>query len=308
MSRILQIVRLPLPAGYAIPADLPLIEAFDAEALATVEPASIEVIVTHSIVGMPDQLWDRFPRLKLVANLGVGLDRVDLDEARRRGVAVTYTPHQLTADVADLAIGFAIALLRRVGPADRFLRGGNWASGPFPLATSLSSRKLGILGLGRIGAAIADRAAAFGMEIAYASRAARVGSPLRHVDSPLALAEWADILVAALPGGAATDGLVSARVLDALGPQGIFINVARASVVDEAALVAALREGRIAGAGLELFSAQSSLIEQLAGADNVIMTPHIGSATLQTRTAMADSVFANVRAAIEGRPLADLAA
>jgi lactate dehydrogenase-like 2-hydroxyacid dehydrogenase len=307
VSRVLQIVRLPLPSAYQVPADLPLTEAFDADALAAIDPAAVEVIVTHSIVGMPADLWARFPNLRLIANLGVGLDRLDLEEARRRGISVTYTPNHLTADVADLAIGFMIALLRNIGPADRFLRQGGWSSGQFRLGTSISSRKLGILGLGRIGTAIANRAAAFGVEVAYSSRNAKPDAGLRHFDSGLALAQWADILVAALPGGAETDGLVSREVLEALGPDGLFINVARASVVDEAALVDAIHQGKIAGAGLELFSAQSPLIEQLTGTDNVLMTPHIGSATLQTRMAMGDAVFANVRAALDGKPLVDCA-
>lgn len=305
MTRIVQLTPLPLPAGYAAPTDLPIEAAHDAGALAALDPKGVTAVVTHSIRGVPAEVWERFGDLKLVANFGVGLDRIDLEEARRRGVSVSYTPDHLTADVADLAIVLTLALLRRVPAADAFVRRNGWAQGPFGLGVSAKGRKLGVIGLGRIGRAIAERAEAFGMEVAYTARAAK-DAPWPFFGSVGELAAWANVLVAALPGGADTDGIVNAEVLGVLGKDGLFINVARSSVVDEDALVAALTQGIVAGAGLELFEPTSTLPKRLEG-QNVIFTPHIGSATFQTRSAMADSVFDNVRAALQGRPFTDLA-
>jgi lactate dehydrogenase-like 2-hydroxyacid dehydrogenase len=305
MTRIVQLAPLPLPAGYTAPTDLAIEQAFDAAALEALDPKGVTAVVTHSIRGVPVEVWERFADLRLVANFGVGLDRIDLDQARRRGVSVSYTPDHLTADVADLAITLALSLLRRIPAADAFVRRNGWAEGPFGLGTSTKGRRLGIIGLGRIGKAIAARAEAFGMDVAYTARAAKpVG--MTFFASAAELAAWADVLVAAIPGGPQTDRMVDAEVLGVLGKDGLFVNVARSSVVDEDALVAALTQGIIAGAGLELFEPASPLPARLAG-QNVIFTPHIGSATFQTRSAMADSVFDNVRAALAGRPFSDLA-
>lgn len=305
MNRVVQLTPLPLPAGYVAPVDLVIERAFDAAALEALDPAGVTALVTHSIRGVPAEVWDRFGDLKLIANFGVGLDRIDLAEAKRRGVAVSYTPDHLSADVADLAMALTLALLRRLPAADAFVRRNGWAEGPFGLGTSAKGRKLGIIGLGRIGKAIADRAQAFGMEVAYTARSPKPVAQTFFASAP-ELAAWADVLVAAIPGGAETDGMVDAETLGVLGAGGLFVNVARSSVVDEDALVAALTQGIIAGAGLELFEPTSALPQRLQG-QNVIFTPHIGSATFQTRAAMADSVFDNVRAALEGRPLSDLA-
>jgi lactate dehydrogenase-like 2-hydroxyacid dehydrogenase len=301
--KVLQIVRLPVPPDYSRPEDLPVVEAFDVGQIKASD--DVEVLVTHSVVGVPARLWDALPNLKLVANFGVGLDRIDLTEARRRGVRVTYTPHQLTADVADLAITLSAALLRRLPAADAFVRNGGWSSGPFGLGRSVTGRKLGILGLGRIGLAISARARGFDMEVAYMSRSAKPASGLRRFETAMELAVWSDILVAALPGGEKTNKIVDAAVLDALGPEGLFINVARPSVVDETALIAALKTNAICGAGLEIFDAGSLLVPALKNADNVILTPHIGSATRDTRIAMAEAVFENVRAFLSGGMLRD---
>jgi lactate dehydrogenase-like 2-hydroxyacid dehydrogenase len=304
-GRIVQLTPLPLPAGYAPPADLKIEPAFDAAALEAVDPTGVLAVVTHSIRGVPAEVWERFGDLKLVANFGVGLDRIDLEAARRRGVSVSYTPDHLTADVADLAVALTLALLRRLPAADAFVRRNGWAEGPYGLGTSAKGRRLGVIGLGRIGRAVAERAQAFGMDVAYASRTAK-DAALPFFATAAELAAWCDVLVAAVPGGAGTDRMVDAEVLGVLGKDGLFINVARSSVVDEDALVEALRQGVIAGAGLELFDPASTLPSRLQD-QNVIFTPHIGSATVQTRSAMADSVFGNVRAALDGRPFSDLA-
>jgi hydroxypyruvate reductase len=306
MNRIVQLTPLPLPAGYTPPTDIAIEPAFDAAALDAVDPTDVVALVTHSIRGVPSDVWGRFPDLRLVANFGVGLDRIDLDQAKQHGVAVSYTPDHLTADVADLAITLTLDLLRRVPAADAFVRRNGWSEGPFGLGTSAKGRRVGIIGLGRIGKAIAARAAAFGMEVGYTARAAKPAEPLAFFASTRDLAAWADVLIAAVPGGADTDRMIDAEVLAALGMTGLFVNVARSSVVDEDALVAALKEGIIAGAGVELFEAASTLPSRLTD-QNVIFTPHIGSATFQTRSAMADSVFDNVRAALKGEAFTDLA-
>jgi lactate dehydrogenase-like 2-hydroxyacid dehydrogenase len=306
MSRVVQLAPLPLPAGYAPPTDITVEPAYDTGALDATDPADVVAVITHSIRGVPDDVWTRFADLTLVANFGVGLDRIDLDAARARGVAVSYTPDHLSADVADLAIAMTLSLLRRIPAADAFVRRDGWRDGPFGLGTSAKGRRVGIVGLGRIGRAIAGRAAAFGMEAGYMARAPKPDAGLPFFSDAAALARWADVLIAAIPGGAGTDRMIDANVLAALGKDGLFVNVARSSVVDEDALVAALTEGTIAGAGLELFDPASTLPARLRN-QNVIFTPHIGSATFQTRAAMADAVYANVRAALAGQPFTDLA-
>lgn len=299
-----QLAPLPVPDGYAAPAGLDLVPAFDAAALDLLDLAATRAVVTHSVMGVPDALWERLPSLELVANFGVGLDRIDLARARTAGVRVTYTPDALTADVADLAVAMTLSLLRRLPQADAFVRAG--AAGRFPLATSVSGRRLGVLGFGRIGRAVAARAAAFGMEVGYGGRSRRADSTAAWFATPVELATWSDVLVAATPGGLGTKGLVSAEVIAALGPRGWFVNVARASVVDEAALARALRLGDLAGAGLEVFGGSGSRLPELVGdLPNVILTPHVGSATAETRTVMADAVYANVRALLGCRPLID---
>jgi hydroxypyruvate reductase len=306
MSAVLQLTPLPLPVGYTPPSDLTIVPAFDDAALAAVDASAVRAVITHSIKGAPAPLLALFPNLKLVANFGVGLDRIDLPTAKARGIAVSYTPDHLTNDVADLGLTLALSLLRRIPAADAYVRRNGWATGPNPLGVSATGRKVGILGMGRIGKAMARRGAAFAMLVGYTARTAKADVQGQFFDSVLDLAEWADVLIAAVPGGADTDKMVSADVLKALGPQGVFVNVARSSVVDETALAAALHGGQIGGAGLELFEATSGLPVALKGVDNVIFTPHIGSATWQTRAAMADSVFANVRSLLKGEPLTDL--
>src|SRR5882757_751701 len=298
MTRVLQLVPLPVPAGYRAPVDLPIQEAFnspDLDQWLRERGAEVSAVVTDSLRGMPADLWSRLPSLELIANFGAGLDRIDLSLAAGRGVRVTYTPDLLKHDVADLAMALLLSILRRVREADEFVRRSQWGKEPFGPGRSTAGLRLGILGMGRIGRAIERRGDAFGMQIGYHSRH-HTSDRLTWFSSALDLAKWADVLVAALPGGTETHHLVDLQVLHALGPDGIFINVARGSVVDEAALVEALRSGRIAGAGLDVFAMQPSNGAQFAGLSNVILTPHIGSFTTQTRFAMADSVYGNVRA------------
>lgn len=236
------------------------------------------------------------PNLRVVSIFGVGLDAVDLDAARARGVAVGYTPDVLTDCVADLALLLLLDVARGGSAADRFVRRGDWArGGQFGMTTSVHGKRLGILGLGRIGRAIARRAEGFAMEIRYHSRRPS-DAPYPFTATLRELAQWADFLVIAAAGGADTRHLVSAEILDALGPQGFLVNIARGSVVDEQALLAALRQGRIAGAGLDVYEDEPRVTPGLLELDNVVLLPHIASNTRETRQAMADLALANLDA------------
>ncbi|MBU3076868.1 2-hydroxyacid dehydrogenase [Sphingomonas quercus] len=269
------------------------------------EPApGIEVVITGGTEGIDAATIDRLPDLKLIAVCAVGYDQTDVAHAHARGAEVTNTPDVLTDDVADLAIGLMIATARRIPAMDRYVRGGRWVrDGAAPLATRFSGRRIGILGLGRIGRAIAWRAVPFALEIAYHARSERRDVPWRYEADPVALAASVDVLVVATAGGAGTAGLVDRAVLDALGPDGMLINIARGSVVDEAALVAALAEGRLGSAGLDVFADEPNVPQALLAMENVVLMPHMGSATRQTRAAMAQLVIDNVDAFFAGRPL-----
>ena len=249
------------------------------------------------------ELMDQLPALKIISVMGVGYDGIDVAAAKARGVVVTHTPGVLNDDVADLALALMLSLSRQIARADRFVRAGEWAGGPLPLGRKVSGARLGIVGMGRIGQAIAHRAAAFDMRIAYTARSAKTDLTYAFHGSPVALAANSDFLVVITPGGAGTRKLIDAAVLKALGPQGCLINVARGSVVDESALIDALRSGTIAGAGLDVFEAEPNVPEALRAMDNVVLTPHIGSATAQTRRAMAELAFANLNAQLGGQPL-----
>jgi lactate dehydrogenase-like 2-hydroxyacid dehydrogenase len=209
----------------------------------------------------------------------------------------------LTDDVADLAMGLVLSVGRAIPQADQFVRAGRWPSGPIPLARKVSGARMGIVGLGRIGKAIAQRAKAFGMSIAYTARSEKPDSGFTFFPSTLELAAHVDFLVAITPGGAGTQHLINAQVLKALGPRGFLINVARGSVVDESALIEALQQGTIAGAGLDVFAQEPQVPEALWRLSNVVLTPHMASATTETRQAMADLAFANMQAGISGQPL-----
>lgn len=250
---------------------------------------------------MPGALIDALPDLKIIAVHGVGYDKVDVAHARSRGVVVTNTPDVLSADVADLALALILNTLRNLPVAERWLRDGDWASGGrFPLARRATGLRYGILGLGRIGQEIARRLAPIAGEIAYHSRHPVEGAIWRYADDPVALAGSVDVMVVAVPGGPSTKGLITADVLDALGPDGVLINIARGEVVDESALIAALDQGRLGGAGLDVFLNEPRVAQGLLDSDRCVLTPHIGSATVETRTAMADLMIANLRAVLAG--------
>ncbi|MGJ7488432.1 2-hydroxyacid dehydrogenase [Variovorax sp. LT2P21] len=264
-------------------------------------------VATSARFGADAALIAALPNLQVISSFGVGLDAIDLGAARARGIAVGYTPDVLNDCVADTAFALVMDVARRFSASDRFVRRGDWLKGQFPLATKVSGKKLGILGMGRIGRVIARRASGFDMDVRYHNR-----TPLSDVDHVYAgslkeLAEWADFLVVASAGGAETRGLVSREILEALGPTGYLVNISRGTVVDEKALVEALQNGRIAGAGLDVFEDEPKVPEALFALDNVVLLPHLASNTHETRAAMAQRVEDNLAAFFAGRPLVSAA-
>jgi lactate dehydrogenase-like 2-hydroxyacid dehydrogenase len=278
-------------------------KAADRDALIAEVAPRIDVVVTSGGgAGIKRPLIERLPHLKLIACFSVGLDSVDLAAARERGIAVTNTPDVLTDDVADLAIGLMLATARRMAAADRFVRTGRWLQAGFPLTSKVSGKRLGIVGMGRIGQAIARRAAAFDMQIAWHGPSEKK-LIYRFEPNLVELARSVDFLIAACPGGEATRGLISREVLAALGPKGVFINISRGSVVDEPAMVELLSNGQLGGAGLDVFVDEPRAPAALFNLDNVVLQPHQASATDETRGAMAQLVLDNVAAYAAGRPL-----
>ena len=271
-------------------------QASEPETLLDAEGPEVRAIVTTGERGASAQLMDRLPRLEIVACFGVGYDGIDVAACKARGVRVTNTPDVLSRDVADMGLGLILMTLRRMAEADRFVRAGRWIEGAHPLGTCAAGKKLGILGMGRIGLELAKRANVLDMEVAYHNRTRRADVELPYKSSLVELARWADVLAVACPGGAATRNLVDAEVLEAVGPEGWLINIARGSVVDEPALVAALQAGKIRGAGLDVFADEPRVPEALLAMDNVVLQPHNASATEETRDAMAGLVVANLRA------------
>ena len=275
----------------------------DPEAFAKVAP-TIRGVTGGGESQVPRALQDRLPALEIISIMGVGYDKVDVAAAKERKIPVTHTPDVLNDEVADLALGLMLSVARRIPQADRYVRANHWAEkGNMPLARKMSGARLGIVGLGRIGKAIARRAEAFGMKIAYTGRNAQSDVFYDYHPSAKALAANVDFLVVITPGGAGTRHLIDREVLQALGPRGYLINVARGSVVDEQALVEALRNGTIAGAGLDVYENEPQVPPALREMDNVVLTPHMASATHETRQAMADLALGNLQAHFAGKPL-----
>jgi len=276
-----------------------------ADPLAFLVPLKERVRGFASFTGYPvtAALMAALPRLEIVATMSVGVDHIDLGAARARGIAVTNAPDVLTDCVADIGMALVLAVARRIVVADRFVRQGGWPKGGFPLATKVGGATMGILGLGRIGKAVAKRAEAFGMRVVYCGRHPQEGVTYPFFEDLCAMARESDYLMLAVPGGPATRHLVDAAVLDALGPEGVLINIARGSVVDERALVAALRDGRLGGAGLDVYENEPRVPEALFALDNVVLLPHLASATRATRVAMGQLMIDNLKAHFTGRPL-----
>jgi lactate dehydrogenase-like 2-hydroxyacid dehydrogenase len=278
-------------------------EASDKAALLASLAERCEVIVTTGGRGVENEVMQALPKLRLVSCFAVGVDAVDVEWARARDIAVTNTPEVLTEDVADMALALLLATIRRIPYGDRFVREGQWLKGSMALTSSLQGKKVGILGLGRIGSAIARRCLGFNTVIGYSDPFPKDDTAYKYFADPVELATWAEVLIAACPGGAATKGLVSREVLTALGAQGVFVNIARGSVVDEPALTELLGSGALGRAGLDVFADEPRVPQALLALENVVLQPHQASATVPTRTAMGQIVLDNVAAYFARKPL-----
>ena len=293
MITLLQIGAFPADVQAQIDAEFRCVSAVDLEQ----DPAlarEVRGIVTRSNQDVPAALVERLPGLEIIATNGVGYDLIPLGLAARRGIVVTNTPDVLNAAVAELCVGTLLSLLRKLPQADRFVREGRWADTVFPLSTSLAGKHVGIVGLGRIGKDIARRLEPFGVALAYHGRSDQ-NLAWRYEPDLATLARDVDVLVVVAPGGAETAKLIDARVLAALGPRGYLVNVARGSLVDQAALLDALEQGTIAGAALDVFDQEPDIDPRFFTLDNAMLTPHIGSATRETRAAMAQLMLDNLR-------------
>ncbi|MBN3760855.1 2-hydroxyacid dehydrogenase [Burkholderia sp. Ac-20365] len=290
---VLQIGEFPALAQSLLNDRLPLHSLADIDADDRLR-GRISAIATRSNYDIDVSLIERLPSLRIIATSGVGFDRIPVEFVRERGIVVTNTPDLLNAAVAELTIGLLLGLLRQLPRADRYVREGMWSRDAFPLGSSLAGKRVGIVGMGRIGKEIARRLEPFGIEIAYFGRT-RQTLPFEWFTTPTELAHWSDILIASCPGGSATRHLINAAVLKALGPKGLLVNIARGSVVDEAALVAALESGSIGGAALDVFENEPlDAGSSLRTFDTVVLAPHIGSATHETRLAMARLTADNI--------------
>jgi hydroxypyruvate reductase len=268
--------------------------ASDKQSLLSAQGSHIKGLVQGGGTVTPAGLLDALPNLEIISVFGVGYDGVPVDYCRKRGLKVTNTPDVLTDDVADVAVGLVLMTGRGFGRLERFARSGKWLKQGPELTTKLGGRTVGILGLGRIGKAIAQRLSAMGMHIAYTGRKAQSDVPWKFVPNLVDLARASDFLVVACPGGPATKNLVNADVLAALGKDGTIVNIARGSIIDEPALVAALQNGTIKAAGLDVFADEPNIPSPLLTMENVVLLPHVGSATRETRQAMGDLCKANL--------------
>ena len=309
MSRPAVLVIGPYPPG-----DIELLEAVysvhryweaaDQPGLLAKHGQDIRAVATRGDLGVSGGLIAALPGLEMIGCYGVGTDGIDLAACRARGIKVSNTPDVLTGETADLALALMLAFARAIPQGDRYVRSGTWAdNGNMPLASRLHGKRLGIVGLGRIGKAVAKRATAFDMRIAYFGRAGQLDQPYRFFGSLTDLAADSDYLVATLAGGAATAKLITADVLRALGPKGVFVNVARGSVVDETALLDALEKKTIAGAALDVYLNEPRIDQRFHALDNTVLMPHVGSATVETRRAMGQLMRDNMAAHFAGQPL-----
>ncbi len=279
-------------------------KAADRQALLS-ESADVEVVVTTAGHGCKRDVIEALPKLKAICSWGVGYDSIDLDAATNRGVTLTNTPDVLNDCVADQAWALLLACARRIAQGDRFVRSDAWQDrlGQIPLGTRVSGKRLGVVGLGRIGLAIAKRGLGFDMEIRYHNRRPRTDVPYPYASSLLELARWADFLVVATVGGSDTRALISRDVLQALGANGIVVNIARGTVIDESAMLDLLQRGELGGAGLDVFENEPVVPDGFKSLDQVVLMPHVASATTETRAAMTDLLLANLKAYFSGAPL-----
>jgi lactate dehydrogenase-like 2-hydroxyacid dehydrogenase len=278
-------------------------QAADRDALLREIGPRIRVIATTGHIPCPPELMDTLPKLGLVASFGVGYDALDVPAATARGVAVTNTPDVLNDAVAEITLGMMIALAREIIPADRHVRDGRWPSGNYPLTAQLTGASVGILGLGRIGKRIAELCTALRMPVSYHGRREQADQPFRYYADLVEMARAVDWLVVIAPSTPETIGVVSREVLEALGPEGRLVNVARGNLIDETALVELLSSGGLGGAALDVFVNEPRVPEALYGLKNVVLQPHQGSATHVTRRAMGNLVAANIAAFFADKPL-----
>jgi lactate dehydrogenase-like 2-hydroxyacid dehydrogenase len=252
---------------------------------------------------MPASLLERFPKLEIVSSFGVGYDNVDVKYAATHNIIVTNTPEVLTEEVADTALGLLLCTVRELSQAERYLRAGKWVEKGYPLSkATLRDRTVGMVGMGAIGRAIARRLEAFGVPVVYHTRQPRPELGLRHYSNLIDMARDVDTLIVIVPGGAATENMINAGVLDALGPKGILVNMARGSVVDEPALIKALKDKRIMAAGLDVYVKEPHVPQELMEMENVVLFPHLGSGSVHTRDKMDQLVVDNILAWAAGKP------
>ena len=304
MVDLLQVAQLPpflmerLEKEYTIH---DFIDPADPDALLDEVGPKIRGILAGGMKGPNANLINRLPNLEIISSFSVGFDATDVVAAQARDVIVTHTPEVLTGDVADLAMTFILMAPRRIGEAERFLRDGKWLQGRMELGTTVRGKRLGIVGLGRIGKAVARRSEVFGLHIGYFDIKPMGDLPYRSYPTLLELAAASDILLVACEGGEANRGLVSADVIEAVGPNGFLVNTARGPIVDQTALVSALKAGRLKGAALDVFDGEPQVPAELMAMENVVLTPHIASSTDDTRRAMGDLVYDNLRAHFDGK-------
>lgn len=260
------------------------------------------IAVSFAGLAVAGELMARFPRLEIVSTFGVGYDHVDAAWAGRHGIIVTNTPEVLTDEVADTALGLLLCTVRELPQAERYLRAGRWPQAPYPLTkTTLRNRTIGIVGMGRIGKAIARRLDGFGAPVVYHARRPQPDLPYRYFPDLIAMAQAVDTLIVIVPGGAETRHLIDAKVLQALGPEGILVNIARGSVVDEAALIKALQDRTIYSAGLDVFANEPAVPSELLAMDHVVLLPHVASASVYTRARMDRLVVDNLVSWFDGK-------
>jgi lactate dehydrogenase-like 2-hydroxyacid dehydrogenase len=296
-------LRPVLAKGFADFAVHKLGDAADRNTLPAALASVRAMAVSAPVQSVDDALFAALPKLQIISSFGVGYDHIDANAAAKRGIVVTHTPDVLTEEVADTAIGLLLNTVRELPQSERYLRAGKWPEGNFPLSrATLRDRTVGMVGLGRIGVAIARRLEAFGVPVVYHTRQPRPELGYRHYPRLLDMAHDVDTLIVIVPGGAATKNMIDVKVLDALGPNGIVINVARGSVIDEPALIAALRERKILAAGLDVFAAEPHVPEELLAMDNVVLLPHVGSASEFTRAKMDQLLVDNIRAWAADKP------
>jgi lactate dehydrogenase-like 2-hydroxyacid dehydrogenase len=278
-------------------------EAADRDHMVESNRSTIQAIATRGELGASADLMKRLPKLEIVSCYGVGTDAIDLVYAKANGIKVTNTPDVLTADVADMAVGLLLSVARKIPQADQFVREGSWAKGNMPLVTRVSGKRVGVVGMGRVGAAVAKRLAAFDCEVAYFDLCKRADLPYEFLSDLVELARRSEFLVVTLAGGESTKGLINTSILDALGPDGVLVNVSRGSTVDETALVRALEAKSIKGAGLDVFWNEPHIDARFKCLDNVALQPHHASGTIETRRAMGKLVRDNLAAHFSGAAL-----